>query len=154
MKTIGITDTTFARIDMAKYAVEEIENSGRPVKMVRYTVPGMKDLPAAARRLIDQGCEMVIALGTPGAEEIDKQCANQASEGIIMVQVLTGRHVIEVFVHEDEAEGEMELLRVAEDRARKHARNALRLMFKPEELTKMAGTGRRQGSRDVGPIRP
>ena len=154
MKIVGVADTTFARVDMARYAMEEIDNSGRPVKIVRYTVPGIKDLPAAARRLIDQGCEIVIALGTPGAEEIDKECANQASLGIMMVQAVTGKHVIEVFVHEDEAEKDEDLLKIAEDRSRKHALNALRLLFRPEELTRMAGTGRRQGGPDAGPIRP
>ncbi len=153
MKRLGIVDTTFARIDMAKFALDEVKSSSRPVKVTRYTVPGIKDLPAAARRLIDDGCDLVMVLGSPGAEEIDKQCANQASIGIILVQVLTGKHVIEVFVHEDEADKEEVLLEMAEDRARKHARNALRLLFNPEELTSMAGTGRRQGSPDVGPIR-
>ena len=153
MNTIGVADTTFARMDMAKFAIDEIKNSTRPVKIVRYTVPGIKDLPAAARKLIDGGCDLVIALGTPGGAEIDKQCANQASIGIIMVQVLTGKHVIEVFVHEDEADDDRELLDMAEDRSRKHARNALRLLFNPGELTKMAGSGARQGSPDAGPIK-
>ena len=153
MIRIGVADTTFARMDMAKFALDEIKNSTRPVKIVRYTVPGIKDLPAAARKLIDDGCDLVIALGTPGGAEIDKQCANQASIGIIIAQVLTGKHVIEVFVHEDEAEDERKLLEMAEDRSRKHARNALRLLFNPEELTRMAGSGARQGAPDVGPIK-
>jgi len=148
-----VADTTFARVDMAKHVLDEIENSTRPVKISRYTVPGIKDLPAAARKLIDDGCDMVIALGMPGAAEIDKQCANQASIGIIMLQVLTGKHVIEVFVYEDEAEDEGALLEMVQDRSRKHARNALRLLFKPEELTRMAGSGARQGAPDAGPIK-
>lgn len=154
MKRMGLADTTFARIDMAKFVLEEVRDSGRGVKVERYTVPGIKDLPVAARRLIDDGCELVMVLGMPGSAEIDKQCANQASIGIILVQVLTGRHVIEVFVHEDEAEKDDQLLAMAEDRARKHAKNALDLLFSPGELTKAAGQGLRQGGPNAGPIKP
>ncbi len=139
---------------MAKLAIDEIHRSSREVKVSRYTVPGVKDLPAAAKRLLDEGCDLVMALGMPGGAEIDKQCANQASIGIILLQVLTGRHVIEVFVYEDEADKTQELLQMVEDRTRKHALNALRLLFNPEELTRMAGTGRRQGAADAGPLRP
>jgi len=154
MAEIGIADTTFARIDMAKFVIEEFEESGRPVKIRRYTVPGIKDLPAAAKRLLDSGCDLVIALGMPGEAEIDRECANQASIGLIILQVLTGKHVIEVFVHETEAQDEKKLYEIAEDRARKHAKNALRLIFDPESLTRMAGKGLRQGSPDAGPIKP
>lgn len=154
MTKIGVADTTFSRVDMGRFVIQEIRDSGYSIEITRYTVPGMKDLPAAARRLIDQGCELVIALGMPGSAEIDKQCANQASLGIILVQALTGRHVIEVFVHEDEAERDRELYDIAEDRARKHARNALKLIYDPDYLTRNAGRGLRQGGPDAGPIRP
>ena len=46
---IGIADTTFARYDMARVAVEEIESMTSKVEIVRYTVPGVKDLPVAAK---------------------------------------------------------------------------------------------------------
>ena len=154
MAEIGIADTTFARIDMAKFVIEEFKESGRPVKIRRYTVPGIKDLPAAAKRLLDSGCDLVMALGMPGGAEIDRECANQASIGLIILQVLTGKHVIEVFVHETEAQDEKKLYEIAQDRARKHAKNALRLIFDPESLTRMAGMGLRQGSPDAGPIKP
>jgi riboflavin synthase len=154
MTDVGLVDTTFARIDMAKFALDELRRSDRSVKVSRYTVPGIKDIPVAAKRLLDQGCQLVIALGMPGKAEIDKECANQASLGIIMVQIMTGKHVIEVFVHEDEAEDDKRLYEMAEDRSRKHARNALKLLFDPESLTKMAGTGLRQGGPSPGPIKP
>jgi len=154
MAEIGIADTTFARIDMAKFVIEEFKESGRPVKIRRYTVPGIKDLPAAAKRLLDSGCDLVMALGMPGGAEIDRECANQASIGLTILQVLTGKHVIEVFVHETEAQDEKKLYEIAQDRARKHAKNALRLIFDPESLTRMAGMGLRQGSPDAGPIKP
>ena len=154
MAEIGIADTTFARIDMAKFVTEELKNSGQPIKIRRYTVPGIKDLPVAAKRLLDSGCDLVMALGMPGGAEIDRECANQASIGLIVLQVLTGKHVIEVFVHETEADDDKKLYEIAYDRARKHARNAIRLLFDPESLTRMAGMGLRQGSADAGPIKP
>jgi riboflavin synthase len=58
-----------------------------------------------------------------------------------------------VFVHEDEAKSEKELYRLAENRAREHALNALDLIFNPENLTKKAGKGLRQGFEDAGPLR-
>jgi riboflavin synthase len=89
----------------------------------------------------------------PGAAPIDKQCAHEASLGLIWAQQLTGKHVIEVFVFEDEATNEKELAALAEARAREHARNVYRLLFKPEELIKLAGTGQREGGPDAGPLR-
>ncbi len=152
MKRIGILDTTFARVDMGGFAVDELKKTGTGFKVERYTVPGVKDLPVAAKRLIEErDCEIVIALGMPGAQEIDKVCAHEASTGLIQVQLLTNRHVVEVFVHEDEARNQKELAWLAERRAREHAVNAYDLLFRPERLTKNAGKGLRQGFEDVGP---
>ncbi len=123
VKRIGIADTTFARFDMASAAVDELKAAGTGFKVERYTVPGIKDLPAAARRLIDGGCDIVMALGMPGGEEMDRMCAHEASTGLIMLQVMTGVHVIEVFVHANEAEDEDGLAWLAERRAREHAQN-------------------------------
>ena len=152
MKRIGVLDTTFARVDMGGFAVDELRKTGTGFKIERYTVPGVKDLPVAAKRLIEErDCEIVIALGMPGAQEIDKVCAHEASTGLIQVQLLTNRHVVEVFVHEDEAKSQKELAWLAERRAREHAVNAYDLLFRPERLTKNAGKGLRQGFEDVGP---
>jgi len=49
MAKIGIADTTFARYDMAKSAIDEIKKNVSGITIVRYTVPGMKDLPVAAK---------------------------------------------------------------------------------------------------------
>ncbi len=153
MRRIGIADTTFARYDMAKAAIEEIKRNATNIKIERYTVPGIKDLPVAAKKLIEErGCEIVMALGMPGPKPIDKQCAHEASLGLIAVQLLTNKHIIEVFVHEDEAEDEKQLAWLAERRAREHALNVISLLFNPEKLTKQAGTGQRQGFEDAGPI--
>jgi len=152
---LGIADTTFARYDMARVAIREIEENTSKVNIVRYTVPGVKDLPVATKKLIEEhGCEIVLAFGMPGPEPIDKQCAHEASLGIIGVQLLTNKHVIECFVHEDEAETVEELVAMCEDRARKHARNALKLLFDREWLTRHAGQGLRQGHPDAGPLKP
>ena len=151
---VGIADTTFARVDMGAMAIDEIENTTSRMRLIRYTVPGMKDLPVACKILFDQhNCEMCIALGMPGAAEIDKVCAHEASQGIIMCQLMTGKHIIECFVHEDEAETPEELIKVCDNRAREHAQNVLKLLFDKEWLEKNAGKGLRQGYPDAGPIK-
>lgn len=152
MRRVGMVDTTFARHDMAKAAMDELKQLC-VVKFERRTVPGIKDLPVEAKRLLDEGCELAMAFGMPGAKPIDKQCAHEASSGLIMAQLLTNKHVIEVFVYEDEAPNDRELAELADRRAREHARNVYRLLFKPEELTKLAGTGQREGAPDAGPLR-
>lgn len=152
MKRIGVADTTFARVDMGGFAIDELKRTGTGFKVERYTVPGVKDLPVAAKRLLEErDCDIVVALGMPGAQEIDKICAHEASTGLIQVQLLTNKHVVEVFVHEDEAKSEKELTWLAERRAREHAVNAYDLLFRPERLEKNAGRGLRQGLEDVGP---
>jgi riboflavin synthase len=153
MKRIGVADTTFARVDMGGFAIDELKKTGTGFKVERYTVPGVKDLPVAAKRLFDEReCDIVVALGMPGANEIDKVCAHEASTGLIHVQLMTNKHVIEVFVHEDEAKNAKELAWLAERRSREHAVNAYDLLFRPERLSKNAGKGLRQGFEDVGPI--
>ncbi|MEW5761423.1 MAG: riboflavin synthase [Candidatus Thermoplasmatota archaeon] len=150
MKKIGIADTTFARCNMGGYAIEKLRSLDSKIKIVRYTVPGIKDLPIAAKKLIDADCEIVLALGMPGSKQIDKQCAHEASLGLIQVQLMTNKHVIEVFVHEDEVSNLEELKELAKQRTKEHAENAYKLAFKPEELIKYAGKGLRQGAKDVG----
>jgi riboflavin synthase len=154
MKKIGIADTTFACFDMAKSAINELQSYATGFKILRYTVPGMKDLPVACKKLFEESeCDIVLALGMPGAMPIDKQCAHEASMGLIQTQLLCNKHIIEVFVHEDEAKNEKELAWLTERRVREHALNVLDLLFKPESLTKNAGKGLRQGFEDAGIIR-
>jgi len=153
-RKIGIVDTTFARYDMASAAIDELKKNATNIEIIRYTVPGIKDTPVAAKKLLEEeGCDIVMVFGMPGPTEIDKMCAHEASMGLILVQLMTNKHIIEVFVHEDEAKDEKELAWLAEKRAREHALNAIRLLFRPQELTKLAGTGQRQGFEDVGPIK-
>jgi len=150
MKHIGIADTTFARYDMAHSAIDQLQKTGTGFKIVRYTVPGVKDLPVAAKKLIEeQGCDLVMALGMPGPQQKDKMCAHEASTGLISAQLMTNHHIIEVFVHEDDNE----LAFLADSRAREHAINAYDLLFRPDSLTRRAGTGLRQGFADAGPVR-
>ncbi|MEM2272178.1 MAG: riboflavin synthase, partial [Archaeoglobaceae archaeon] len=62
---VGIADTTFSRIDMGKIAIDELRKiSG--LKYERYTVPGIKDLPVAVKKLLDEGCDIVVSLGWVG----------------------------------------------------------------------------------------
>lgn len=153
MKRIGVADTTFARVDIGSFVIDELKKTGTGFRVERYTVPGVKDLAVAAKKLFDEReCDIVIALGMPGANDIDKVCAHEASTGLIHVQLLANKHVIEVFVHEDEAKNAKELAWLAERRSREHAVNAYDLLFRPERLSKNAGKGLRQGFEDVGPI--
>jgi riboflavin synthase len=152
MKKVGVADTTFARYDMGAAAIDELRKHAS-VTIERYTVPGIKDLPVASKKLIEErGCDIVMALGMPGPKDIDKQCAHEASTGIITAQLLTSTHIIEVFVHEDEAEGDKELAWLADRRAREHAQNVIKMLFKPQELEREAGQGKREGFEDAGPI--
>jgi riboflavin synthase len=150
---VGVADTTFSRVNMGAIAVNELKKHAS-VAIERVTVPGMKDLPVACKRLIEQRkCDIVMALGMPGGKDKDKMCAHEASQGLIMCQLMTNTHIIEVFVHEDEAKDERELAWLMEQRTREHAVNAIKLVLHPKELEKDAGTGQRQGFEDVGPAR-
>ncbi len=153
MKKIGICDTNFARYDMGAAAIDEIKNQVGNVNIIRRTVPGVKDLPVAAKKLVEEeDCEMVLALGMPGPEEKDKVCAHEASTGLIQAQLMTNTHILEVFVHEDEEPNPKDLKILAENRAREHAQNMIKMLFKPDKLVKEAGMGKREGKPDVGPL--
>lgn len=151
--SIGIVDTTFARVDMAKPAIEVITENIPRAKIIRYTVPGIKDIPVAAKRVLEKA-DIAMTLGWVGASPIDKYSYLAMSIGLILVQILTGKHVIDVTVHEDEAESEEELYKIAINRAREHALNLVTLLLSGGEgLTPYAGRGLRQGIPDVGPIK-
>lgn len=153
-KCVGVVDTTFSRVDMGSIAVEVLQRYLPGYRIIRHTVPGVKDLPGEAKRILDHGCEGVITLGWIGLREADKLSYLAASVGLILVELLTGKIVIDVTVHEDEAPGDPSLLKdIAVDRVRKHARNlAILVKEGPGSLVKMAGKGLRQGYRDVGPL--
>ncbi|MCK5039080.1 MAG: riboflavin synthase, partial [Thermoplasmata archaeon] len=79
MKRIGIADTTFSRVNMGSIAIDELKKTGTGFVTERYTVPGVKDLPVACKILFEEkNCDIVMALGMPGAEDIDKICAHEA----------------------------------------------------------------------------
>ncbi len=150
---IGIADTTFARVDMGGIAMDEIRKHAS-VSIERVTVPGIKDLPVACKKLIEEGrCDIVMALGMPGGKEKDRMCAHEASLGLIACQLMTNTHIVEVFVHEDEASDDRELAWLTEMRTREHAVNAVRMVLRPSDLVREAGTGQRQGFGDAGPAR-
>lgn len=94
-----------------------------------------------------------MALGMPGGKDQDKICAHEASQGIMMAQLMTNWHIIEVFVHEDEAKNDAELAWLLEQRTREHAINVVLMLTRPQDMTKLAGTGQRQGFDDAGPAR-
>ena len=152
MKIIGVADTTFARFDMGASAIDELNSIGTGFRILRYTVPGIKDLPVASSILFSRGCDIVIACGMPGAKPVDKASAQVASTGLMQVQLMHGKHIIEVFVHEDEAKEGKELAWLCDRRSREHARNVYLLLFDPDKLTESAGQGLRQGFEDAGSV--
>src|SRR3989338_4890200 len=128
MAKIGIADTTFARIDMAKFAIGAIKKNSKH-SIERYTVPGFKDLPVACKILIEKyKCDIVLAFGMAGTMPIDKQCSHEASLGLQTAQLMTNTHILEIFIHPDEAKNPKELLQIAKSRTEKHALNAVALL--------------------------
>lgn len=152
MTLVGVVDTTFSRVDMGAVAIETLRDRDPEATIRRRTVPGVKDLPAAARRLIDEDADLVMALGMVGPEDVDKTCGHEASMGLMALRVLFGRPVLEVFVHVDEVDTDPALQELAEERTREHAVNAHRLLNDPEALEDLAGTGQREGFEDAGPV--
>ncbi|MFQ5887467.1 MAG: riboflavin synthase [Candidatus Hydrothermarchaeales archaeon] len=154
MKRVGIVDTTFARYDMAKDAIDEIKKTITGIKIIRRTVPGIKDLAVECKILLDEEkCDACMAFGMPGPEEKDKATAQVASQGLMIAQLLTNKHILEVFVHEDESTDKRELAKLCENRSREHAQNLIKMLFHPGKLTKKAGTGQREGFKDKGPLK-
>lgn len=147
----AVVDTTFSTVDMGAVAVETLRGLGIAAERIhRVTVPGFKDLAVACKRLIEQGCSVAVACGMPGPEPIDKACAHEASLALGQAQLMTSTHILEVFVHMDEAATDAELIAVCRNRVAEHAVNAYWLTEKPDELVRRAGTGQRQGFADVG----
>ena len=156
MITIGVVDTMFSRYDMGGAAMAELAECpghGEAFQVLRRTVPGFKDLAVAAKNMIEvDGCSIVIACGMPGKADVDKVCAHEASQGIMQAQLMTSTPILEVFVHEDEADDPETLAMVFENRSRGHARNAYWMLFEPEQLVARAGQGIRQGYGHAGPL--
>ncbi len=146
-------DTSFARFDMAASAMDELRKQGNNLEIVRYTVPGIKDLAAGACVLFSRGCDLVLALGMVGRQPVDKDCALAADFGLQLVQAREGKHILGVMVHEDEVEDEARLAWLFDQRTREHAVNAYDLLFRPEAIRARAGTGQREGFADAGPLR-
>ena len=154
VKKIGIVDTMFSRVNMAAFALDELKRKFPAIKLVRSTVPGIKDL-AIGCVLLDkkEHCDLYLALGMVGGAPIDTQCAHEASLGVQMAKMQLKKHILEVFVFAQEGKDEADLYSIFEDRTRKHAVNAALLITNPSALEKMAGMGKRQGRQDSGQIK-
>ncbi len=151
---IAVVDTMFSRVNMGQIALDELKKNYPDVEVIRTTVPGIKDLPVECKRLLDAGCDIALALGMVGGAPVDAVCAHEASLGIQQAKLMTGKHIIEVFVHENEAWSEDGFFSICENRTRKHVHNAIWLASSPEKLVENAGKGVRQGKEDEGPIIP
>ncbi len=138
---------------MGTAAQEELKGLGEGFRIVHRTVPGVKDLPVACKRLIEEeSCDLVMALGMLGPQSVDKQTALVADIGLQGVQLTTNTPILGVFVYEEEAKDDEELAWLAARRTREHARNAYNMLFRPEVLRQNAGTGQREGFDDAGPL--
>ena len=152
MTKYGIVDTTFSRVDMGKYAYDTIRKEDPDGEIIRYTVPGIKDLPIGATKLFEQGCEGVITLGWVGKTKLDKYSYLATSIGLIHAQLLAKKHIMDVTIHEDEVE-ESQLVFLSKDRTTKHAANLVKLVKDGGgSLSSMAGKGLRQGYNNAGQI--
>ncbi|MBS3116493.1 riboflavin synthase [Candidatus Woesearchaeota archaeon] len=150
---IGIADTTFAQVDMAKFAIEAIRKADKSMQIERYTVPGFKDLPVAAKKLLeDYKCDIALAFGWAGPTELDEKCALEANIALMHTELAANKHILKVFVFASESKEISELISIAKDRSEKHALNALALLKGKEELTPFAGKGLRQGSKHRGSL--
>ncbi|MFP3227286.1 MAG: riboflavin synthase [Caldisphaera sp.] len=152
-KCVGVIDTTFARVDMGSIAFKVLKDMLTDYVIIRHTVPGIKDLPGEAKRLIDYGCDGIITLGWVGSKQVDKYSYIALSVGLVMLSILSGKIIIDVTVHEDESDDPNELKKIAVERAKAHAEN-LAILIKEggEGLVKKAGQGIRQGYENAGPL--
>ena len=103
--TVGIADTTFSTIDVAAIAIKEIMKLAPRAHVKRYTVPGIRDTPLACKVLIEkEECDIVLATGMVSEKGFEKRVEDQAVMGIILVQLLTSRHVVCAFFDENSAQ--------------------------------------------------
>ncbi len=148
---IAVVDTTFARVNMGDIALDELKKHN--VETIRRTVPGFKDLAVECKRLLEnEGCSIALALGMAGDAPIDIQCAHEASMAIMQAKLMTNKHILEVFVFENETWSERELGKVFDNRIRAHCRNAVVMVSNQTILVGHAGKGIRQGKEDEGTI--
>ena len=157
MKHVGLIDTTFARVNMGAIAedtLKTLEGYRSQFDVLRYTVPGFKDLAVASKRLIElNGADIVLAMGWSGGEALDNQSAQIASWGLMQAQLSTSTHILEVFVHVNESPDDpLRLAAIATNRVQEHAKNAHTLLFAPKALSNFAGRGIRQGEQNIGPL--
>lgn len=152
MTKYGIVDTTFSRVDMGAFAYDTIRREDPDGQILRYTVPGIKDLPVGATKLFESGCDGVITLGWVGKTRLDKYSYLATSIGLIHAQLLAKKHIMDVTVHEDEVD-DSELFSLAKDRSTKHAINLVKLVRDGgASLAPLAGKGLRQGYNNTGQI--
>ena len=155
MVKIGIADTCFARVNMGEVAKAAALEYDSGVEIERYIVPGFKDLPVACKKLFEEySCDVVVALGWVGKEDIDETCAHEANIGLIQCELMCSKHILKVFFHEKEALGDLDRQsEICKDRVQKHTVNALKLVEGKEVLSSWAGEGKRQGYTDAGKIK-
>ncbi len=152
MVKLAVIDTMFSRVDMGAIAIDELEKNYPDVEIERRTVPGVKDLAVECKKMLERGFDSALALGMVGGAPVDQVCAHEGSLGIQQAKLMTNKHIVEAFIHENEAWSESEFVEICNNRIRKHAHNAVLLVSRPKAMVQFAGRGVRQGKDDEGPI--
>lgn len=152
MTRVCVVDTTFARVDLGGLAVQALQKFFSGAIIARFTVPGIKDIPRALKNLmLREECDAGMSLGWVGPSMNDKLSYLAYSIGLQMLQLELLKPVMDVTIHEDEAEESL-LPHIARDRVEKHAENLYLLLHDPRKLESRAGRGYRQGHAHAGPI--
>ena len=149
MKKIGIVDTAYSRVNMAKFAIQQVEyvmqTSEMNVGLVHATVPGHKELAVEALRLLEEEqCDICVVFGWVGPKELDLTSAHEAAMALAMAKVQARKHVLECFIFESQHD-EASLLEVASKRAVAHANNAIAMITKNASWELHSSIGDREG---------
>lgn len=153
MKKIGIVDTAYSRVDMAKVINLEFEQMQRDhcqsIELLRATVPGHKELAVGALQLLEVWqCDVCIVLGWVGSKDSDLTSAHEASIAVAMAKVKTSRHILECFVFESKHD-ESDLCDIASNRAVAHLKSALQLVSDNVLTAIQSSIGDREGEPNV-----
>ncbi|MGI0117721.1 riboflavin synthase [Zooshikella sp. RANM57] len=149
MKKIGIVDTAFSRVDMAKFAIQQIEQAKQicnsELTWLKATVPGHKEVAVEALRLLEQEqCDICIVFGWVGPKALDLTSAHEAAIALAMAKVQARKHVLECFIFESQHEQDA-LFEAASQRAVAHAKSAISMITDDPAWVVHSSIGDREG---------
>ncbi len=153
MKKIGIVDTAYSRVDMAKVVCNFFRQNelkiGNNIEIIRATVPGHKELAVGALSLFEKNdCDVCIVFGWVGPKESDLVSAHEAALAIAFGKVKVSRHILECFVFESQHE-ETALKDIATNRAIAHMKSALSIVSDDSLSSIKSSIGDREGDENA-----